>query len=327
MSINHSDLKPDSKHRLVADIGATNARFALLDTNGQLLNQHKLACVDHPDILSAINAYLSQVSNPVIEEAAIAIANPIDGDTVKMTNHHWTFSIEQTRRALKLNTLIFNNDLTALAMSIPKLPAHELRQLGGNTSKQASSLAVIAPGTGLGVSGLIKTGNQWIPLQSEGGHVSLSPGNNREIAILERCWDWYEHVSAERLISGMGYQNLYRAICSLEDVDPENYSAVEISRQALAGTDPYCEEALSTFCGLLGSTAGNLVLTLGAFDGIYIGGGIIPGLGSYFESSSFRQRFEAKGRFSERMCQVPAYVIHSEYPVLSGISQSLTNSI
>ena len=305
---------------------APNARFALLSTDDQLSHNEQLVCADYPDILTAINTYLQRAGHPVIDEAAIAIANPIDGDTVKMTNHHWTFSIEQTRQALKLKTLIFKNDLTALAMSIPKLPEEELKQLGGNVSEQGTPLAVIAPGTGLGVSGLIRAGEQWIPLQSEGGHVSISPGNAREVAILERCWQWYEHVSAERLIAGMGYQNLYRAICTLEGSAPKDISAVEISERALRRTDRCCEEALHTFCGLLGSVAGNLVLTLGAFDGLYIGGGIVPSLGSYFESSTFRDRFEAKGRFRQRLSRVPAYVIHSKNPVLHGIGQAFTHS-
>ena len=321
MNSNYSELKSGSCFRLVADIGGTHARFALLDGDDLLIMQHKFKCIEYPDIVNAINAYLSVVGDPIIEHAAIAIANPIDGDTVKMTNHHWTFSIEKTRRALKLKTLIFKNDLTALAMSIPKLPLHELRQLGGKPSQHISVLAVIAPGTGLGVSGLINAGNRWVPLQSEGGHVSLSPGNAREIAILEHCWESYEHVSAERVISGMGYQNLYRAICSLEGAVPKNYSAFEISQQALIGADSICKETLHTFCGILGSTAGNLVLTLGAFDGIYIGGGIVPSLGCYFDDSTFRARFEAKGRFRDRLSQVPVYIIQSENPVLQGIGQ------
>ena len=312
--------------RLVADIGGTNARFALLSDDDLLSMQKKLSCADYPDIVSAIKAYLKLVGEPRIDQAAIAIANPIEGDTVKMTNHHWTFSIEKTRQALNLESLIFKNDLAALAMSIPKLPREALRQLGGIESQEGTPLAVIAPGTGLGVSGLIQAGGHWVPLQSEGGHVSVSPGNHREIAILEVCWQWYEHVSAERLIAGMGYQNLYRAICTLEGVAPRNISAVEISEQALQRSDRCCEEALHTFCGLLGSVAGNLVLTLGAFDGLYIGGGIVPSLGNYFETSAFRERFEAKGRFRQRLSRVPAYVIDYKNPVLQGIGQAFAHS-
>ncbi|NNC98592.1 MAG: glucokinase [Gammaproteobacteria bacterium] len=314
-------MKSESEHRLIADIGGTNARFALLSSTGQISRQHTLACADYPDFVHAVTRYLQLADHPRIEEAAIAIANPIDGDKVKMTNHHWTFSIEQTRQTLNLKTLIFKNDLTALAMSIPDLDSKDLKQIGGEVIQKLLPLAVVAPGTGLGVSGLIKTGDRWIPLESEGGHVSLSPGNDHEIAILQYCRETYEHVSAERLISGMGIQNLYSAVCDIEGESPQKLSPVEISRLAIAGDDRICEIALNTFCGLLGSVTGNLVLTLGAFGGAFIGGGIVPSLGNYLDTSLFRARFEAKGRFRERLSRVPVHVIHAKNPVLSGIGK------
>lgn len=313
--------KMNSALRLVADIGGTNARFALLSEQRELSQQHTLACTDYPDIVTAVKAYLISVGQPVIEEAAFAIANPVVGDWVQMTNHHWAFSIQETRRTLKLKTLILKNDLTALAMSLPVLPDQDLKQLGGEMKDWNAPLAVVAPGTGLGVSGLIRSGDQWIALEGEGGHVSLSPGNARESAILQWCWTSYEHVSAERLISGMGLQNLYRAICSIEGVVAQDLLPADISLRGQARSDDQCEEALAIFCGLLGSVAGNLVLTLGALGGVYIGGGIVPRLGSYFEMSTFRERFEAKGRFKGHLTKVPAYVIHTENPTLSGIAQ------
>lgn len=310
--------------RLVADIGGTNARFALLSAQQELSAQRTLACADYPDIVAAVNAYLVMVGHPVIEEAGFAIANPVVGDWVQMTNHHWAFSIEETRRLLGFRKLMFKNDVSALAMSIPTLSEQELRQLGGEVAEQDAPLAVIAPGTGLGVSGLIRSGKQWIPLEGEGGHVSLSPGNARECAILQHCWAEYDHVSAERLVSGMGLQNLYRAICSLDSVVAQRFSPADISRRGQDQSDECCEEALSTFCGLLGSVTGNLVLTIGASGGVFIGGGIVPRLGRYFETSPFRERFEAKGRFREYLVKVPVYVITAEYPALSGIARALT---
>jgi glucokinase len=313
-----------STTRLVADIGGTNARFALLSAQRELYEQHTLPCADYPDIVAAVAAYLDRVSRPEIEEAAFAIANPILGDSVQMTNHHWAFSIEETRRSLGLKTLIFKNDLTALAMSVPIMPDADLKQLGGRKAERKAPLAVIAPGTGLGVSGLIPSGKQWIPLEGEGGHVSLSPGNTRECAILQHCWKLYEHVSAERFISGMGLQNLYKAVCNLESVAIQDLSPADISKRGQARSDDQCAEALAVFCGLLGSVAGDLVLTLGAYGGVYIGGGIVPRLGGYFETSPFRERFEAKGRFREHLTKVPAYVITAKNPALSGIGQALT---
>ena len=311
--------------RLLADIGGTNARFALLSPEGDVHKQIVLPCANHDDIVSAIKEYLSEIGNPPIQEAAMAIANPITGDRIKMTNHHWAFSIAATRDALGLKALTFKNDFTALAMSVPLLPATDLKQVGGNAAQQkGSALAVLGPGTGLGVSGLIRAGEQWIPLEGEGGHVSAPPANERECDILKTCWKHYDHVSAERLISGMGLQNLYQAICKLEGADADDLSPAEISNRGKRNTDPHCAEALAVFCGLLGSVAGNLVLTLGAFGGVYIGGGIVPRLGDYFETSPFRERFEAKGRFRGHLEQVPAYVIHAKHPALLGIGQAFS---
>ena len=325
--MNSTDNKLDSskKERLLADIGGTNARFALLSPEGEVHQQRVLPCAEHEDIVSAIKTYLAEIGNPPIEKAAMAIANPITGDRIKMTNHHWAFSIAETRDAIGLKELTFKNDFTALAMSVPMLPATDLVQVGGNAAQEkGSALAVLGPGTGLGVSGLIRAGDQWIPLEGEGGHVSASPANERECDILKTCWKTYEHVSAERLVSGMGLQNLYQAICELDGITAEDLSPAEVSTRGKDNSDPQCAEALSTFCGLLGSIAGNLVLTLGAFGGVYIGGGIVPRLGSYFETSPFRERFEAKGRFSGHLESVPAYVIHSKHPALIGIGEAFS---
>lgn len=317
--------------RLVADIGGTNARFALFSEAVGVHQEMTFACADYADITAAIQCYLSSVGHPKIKQAALAIANPITGDWVEMTNHQWAFSIDETCRVLGFDEMIFKNDFTALAMSIPLLAENELRQVGGvlpsadvSPPVNGSSLAVIGPGTGLGVSGLLRYGDQWIPIEGEGGHVTVSPCNARECDILNVCWQTYSHVSAERLVSGMGLQNLYHAICQLEGVEAQAFEPAEVSALGLRGSDPYCAEALAIFCGLLGSVAGDLVLTLGAFRGVYIGGGIVPRLGSYFETSAFRERFEAKGRFQKHLEQVPAFVIHAKNPALSGISQAFT---
>lgn len=311
-----------SRVRLVADIGGTNARFALLAADHTISRQHVLACADYPEITLAIRHYLSLVGDPVIESAALAIANPITGDRVEMTNHNWAFSINETRQALGFKEMIFRNDFTALAMSIPVLPVEDLVQVGGVSSSKGSSIAVVGPGTGLGVSGLLKRGDYWVPIEGEGGHVSISPASERECDILKVCWSRFSHVSAERLVSGMGLQNLYQAICQLEHTEARSLEPADITSLGQSGSDPHCAEALAIFCALLGSVAGDLVLTLGAFRGLYIGGGIVPKLGKYFETSGFRQRFEAKGRFRQHLEQVPVFVINTKNPALFGISQA-----
>ncbi|RVU84365.1 glucokinase [Leucothrix sargassi] len=311
--------------RLIADIGGTNARFALFNEEMGVHRQLVLHCADHDEIVTAIRTYLSMVDNPPIREAALAIATAIVGDEVNMTNHHWSFSIEALKQQLSLDTLIFKNDFTALAMSIPRLQASDFVQVGGTVdTSQKTALGVVGAGTGLGVSGLIPYHNLWIPLEGEGGHVSLSPANAREVDILKVCWKSFEHVSAERLVSGMGLQNLYKAICELEGEQPEPLSPREVSVLGMGNANRFCAEALDTFCGLLGSVAGDLALTLGAYNGVYIGGGIVPKLGSYFEASSFRARFEAKGRFSGHLAKVPVFVIKAENPALYGIGEAFS---
>lgn len=307
--------------RLVADIGGTNARFALLMPTGELAKLRVLVCEDYPDIVAAVKAYLEQVGQPVIREAAFAIANPIVGDQVQMTNHRWNFSIAEARQSLGLDRLIFKNDFTALAMSIPVLPTSDLSQHGGQANDHPMPIAVIGAGTGLGVSGLLPVDGKWYPLEGEGGHVSLSPSNERECAIMLCCQQWYEHVSAERLVSGPGLQNLHRAICCLDKVACEALSPEDISRRGMDGSDACCVEAFNIFCALLGGITGDLVLTLGAFGGVYIGGGIAPHIGTYLHKTAFRQRFESKGRMRALLETTPAYVIKTAHPTLRGVSQ------
>lgn len=308
--------------RLIADIGGTNARFALVSA-GDVQDEKVLACASHPDIFSAIEHYLSSVGaiagprRP--NEAAFAIAGPITGDIVRMTNHVWQFSAAHTRQRLGLRRLIVLNDFTALAMAVRHLPAHELKPVGRGRAAPGQPIAVIGPGTGLGVSGLIPAGEHWIPLQGEGGHVTLSVMNEREMAVFRQLHQRFSHVSAERVISGPGLVNLYDALCALEGVVPDVLTPPDITRRAKQASCRICLEAVNMFCALLGTMAGNLVLTLGALGGVYIGGGIAPSLGALFTSSPFRDRFEDKGRYADYLSAVPTCVIHSELPAFTGL--------
>ncbi len=306
--------------RLVADIGGTNARFALLQADGTIDRVLSLPCKDYPTIVLAISDYLQKVGNPPVKQGAIAIANPVEGDGIRMTNHSWSFSIEDVASSLGLDSLIFKNDFTALALSVPHLKDDELRKFGGESAEPGASIAVIGPGTGLGVSGLMWTGEKWIGISGEGGHVSVSPDSEREWKIVDKCRERFGHVSAERLVSGMGLQNLYSTLCDLDSVVNEALTPADISCRALNRSDPVCIETVEVFCSILGSVSGNLALTLGAKGGVYIGGGIVPRLGRFFTDSSFRKRFEEKGRFKNYLQKIPVYVIHAENPALTGIS-------
>ena len=317
--------------RLIADIGGTNARFALVDPAGQVQADtiEVLACADHPTLVDATEHYLGQVGTrtdtPRPAEAVIDVATFVDSDRIKLTNHVWSFSIADVCRQLGLRRLQCVNDFAALALALPNLPDHELRQLGGGQAVPRTALGLIGSGTGLGVSGLIPTANGWAPVQGEGGHVTYGPLGERERQVLDVLGRRLEHVSAERLLAGMGFTNLYAALRELDGDRREALSdPAEISRRGLAGECPLCEEVLDLFCAILGTVAGNLVLTLGARGGLYIGGGIVPRLVDVLERSRFRQRFEAHGRFRKYLEPVPVYIIISKFPALTGLAQILS---
>jgi len=320
--------RPDRSPRLIADIGGTNARFALL--NGDDVDDEQvLACDDYPTLVAAVDHYLEQVnakSGPRRpKEAAMAIAGPITGDHIRMTNHVWQFSAAETRRQLGLSRLIFLNDFTALAMALRHLPPKELEPIGGGRPVLGATIALLGPGTGLGVSGLVPAGEHWIPLQGEGGHVTLAVMNEREIAVLAQLRQRFSHVSAERVLSGPGLVNLYDGICAVEGIVPDVVTPKDVTERALSGSCRLSLETVSMFCALLGTMSGNLVLTLGAVGGLYIGGGIVPQLGDFFRNSAFRDRFEDKGRYADYLADVPIYVIRTPLPAFIGLARSFVD--
>lgn len=307
--------------RLVADIGGTNARFALVDgASPQPQHEKTLRCADYEGLEQAVRSYLQACGNPPVCEAALDVATGITGDYIHLTNGPWGFSIEQTRRNLSLERLQVVNDFTALALAVPTLRPDELLQIGGGMAVVATPIAVIGPGTGLGVSALIPSGSGWSALQGEGGHVAFSPMDRRELDVLAWLLGKYDHVSTERVVSGMGLENLYQALCALDGLSSLPLTPDKITAAALADTDKQCAAAVQMFCAILGTAAANLVITLGARAGCYIGGGIVPRLGDYFARSPFRARFESKGRFSSYVAAVPTYVILASAPALRGLA-------
>jgi glucokinase len=328
---------PSTRHaspRLLADVGGTNARFALETGPGSVQHIEVLSCAAHATLADAVRAFLAlpQVAAAgAVRHAAIAIANPVVGDVVRMTNHHWAFSIEALRRECGFDTLAVVNDFYALAMALPHLSDSEKEQVGGGAAVAGTPIGLVGAGTGLGVSGLIPAGEQpgagWTALRSEGGHVSFAPSNDTEVAILQYAWREFEHVSAERFLSGAGVELIYRALAQHRGIAAEPLSAPAISRRGLDEDCPLCKEVLDIFCGMLGCVAGNLAVTLGAQGGVYIGGGIVPRLGERFGLSCFRQSFEQKGRFSAYLAAVPTYVITAEYPAFVGVSAILADKL
>jgi glucokinase len=313
--------------RLLADIGGTNARFALETGPGEIGQVQVYPCADYPGVAEVIKKYLKDTKIGRVNHAAIAIANPVDGDQVSMTNHDWTFSIEATRRALGFDTLLVVNDFTALAMALPGLTDAQRVQVGGGARRPNSVIGLLGPGTGLGVSGLIPADDRWIALGSEGGHATFAPADEREDLVLQYARKKWAHVSFERVAAGPGVEVIYRALAARDKKRvASSFDTSEVVKRALEG-EPLAAESVDVFCGILGTFAGNIAVTLGALGGIYIGGGVVPRLGEFFERSSFRKRFEAKGRFEAYLQSVPTYVITAEYPAFLGVSAILAEQL
>jgi glucokinase len=326
-------MKPSnsSSARLLADIGGTNARFAWQDGPGAAIGEaHTLPAAEHASLADAMQQYLQRIGRAAPPACSIAIANPVVGDHVAMTNHHWTFSIAALKAQMGFAQLLVVNDFTALALALPALPPDEVRQVGGGAARADHAIGLIGPGTGLGVSGLLPDGRGgWLPLQGEGGHITLAGTTPREQAVLNVIGARYGHASAERAVCGQGLVDIHLAIGSLDrpSAVPPTLAAPEITAAALEGSDPSCVEALTLFCSFLGNAAGNLALTLGAKGGVYVGGGIVPRLGGWFDASPFRERFEAKGRFRAYLAEMPTFVIHAKSsPALLGAARALEST-
>ncbi|WP_308446439.1 glucokinase [Chitinimonas sp. BJYL2] len=314
--------------RLLADVGGTNVRFALIrEAGAAITDERNLVCADYAGPLDAVRAYLTPLG-VAPRAASIGIATAITGDAIRMTNNHWAFSRAELQAALQLDALAVINDFTALALSLPLLRDDELVKIGGGERNPDLPIALIGAGTGLGVSGLIPAHQpgdtpRWIPLQGEGGHVSFSPFDEKEDAVLRALRSEFGHVSAERLLSGPGVVNLYNALAQVSGAKAEALSAAEITSRGVQEAGSLCRETVDVFCAMLGTAAANLAVTLGSRGGLYIGGGIVPKLGDYFAQSPFRTRFEQKGRFSNYLAAVPSYVIVANNPALRGAGAAL----
>ena len=317
--------------RLLGDVGGTNARWAWQPRAGAALERvRSLPCRQFSSIEACIAHYLGSEGLPAPRHVAFGVATAITGDQVQMTNHHWRFSIAGLQAALGVERLLVVNDFEALARAVPEIGDDARHAIGAGVAVAGANLAVIGPGTGLGVSGLVADGRGgWSLVVGEGGHATLAAASAREASLLAVLRERFGHVSAERAVSGPGLVNLYEAVCALDGTSAETLEPADVIAKGLAGlagSDPsrnQCQEALTAFASLLGSVAGNLALTLGARGGVYIGGGIVPRLGGQFERLPFRARFEAKGRFRSYLEAIPTWVITADSPALLGAARAL----
>jgi len=233
------------------------------------------------------------------------------------------FSILALKERFGFDRLEVINDFTALALALPRLTLEDRLAVGGGIAMADAPIGVLGPGTGLGVSGLVPCESGWVALAGEGGHATMAPATDRESVVLDRLRRHFDHVSAERVLSGPGLVNLYTTLASIDGVPAKRYTPAQIADLGIRVEDPLCAETTAMFCSMLGTMAGNLALTLGARGGVYIGGGIVPRLGHAFVLSPFRQRFEAKGRFQPYLAAIPTFVVTHPLPAFLGCAALL----
>jgi glucokinase len=320
---------------LVADIGGTNARMACWwPTRGRIEQVQTLAVAQHADVVAATKAYLAAVaaamgvSALVPAHIGLAVAVPLDGDRVTLTNGPWSFSRSAVARALGVASLVLLNDFEALALSLPRLRADQIQAWPGTPAIDPHGghrmLAVVGPGTGLGVAGCVRTDSGWQALPAEGGHASFAPADDFEVQVLRAAWLAHPHVSAERLISGVGLPVLHGAVAQVMGrPNAASLTTEAIVARGMNGDDAVSSATLDAFCSMLGSFAGSVTLTLGARGGLFVGGGIVPRLGERFFSSRFRERFEAKGRYQPYLQQVGTALITDTLAGLSGVAAAV----
>ena len=308
----------ESGPRLLADVGATFTRLAVQRPGGTPEAIRVSENDDHSDLACLIENYLDETTiRPVV--AALAVAGPVAGSHVYMPNRGWSFSVAEYRKRLDLEQLVVVNDFTAVALAIPQLSTADRVQVGSGQAQADAAIAVLGPGTGLGVSGLVPGTAGRAPITGEGGHATLAADNEQEEAILGLLREELGHVSAERVVSGPGLLRLYQALGRLHGIRADSEFPAEITRRALSGDDPLAVAALEQFFAWLGSIAGNIALILGARGGVYLAGGIVPRLIEPLRRSAFRRRFVAKGRYQDYLEAIPTFVITAEHPALRGL--------
>ena len=292
--------------RLIADIGGTNARFALVEAEGDIHDERTLLVRDHPDPAAAIETYLA---GRRVEDAVLAVATPVETEEIGFTNSPWRFSIGGLKARLGLRELAVINDFVAQALAMPHLAAEERALMGGGAAAPGRAVGVLGAGTGLGVSALVPGKAGWTALPTEGGHVSFAPGNAREDRVLEVLRARLGHVSNERLLSGQGLLNLAQSLATIDGRITDAGSAEEVTEAARRGSCPACVEAVTLFSTLLGSAAGDLALTVGARGGVYVAGGVCLRLGALFDRAAFRRRFVDKGRMRTFLEPIPTWLV------------------
>ncbi len=315
---------PAQTARLVADIGGTHTRFGLVSAPGRVARLRQMKCADHSSVTAAARAYLEGLDpKKRPREAAFAIAGPVRGDRIAMTNRAWSFTVEEVRRELKLERLEVINDFAALALALAYLPETSLREVRPGRREPGAPMVVLGPGTGLGVSVAVPSGEGWTALATEGGHRDLAACSDFEWQVVRRLRERFGRVSAERALSGPGLVNVYESVCAVRGSEPASLLPKGVVDGARDGRWPECVETVALFSGWLGAVAGDLALSVGARGGVFLCGGILPRMGEVFDSELFVESFLDKGRMREYLEPVPVHLIVDREAALLGAARIL----
>ncbi|WP_030166520.1 glucokinase [Spirillospora albida] len=312
---------------LVADVGGTNARFALVDgPDGTPEHVASLPTRDHAGLADAAAAYLARHAGVRPSAACLAVAGPVSGGTYHLTNAGWPAgTADAVRERLRIPRLEILNDFEALALALPRLAPGDLIPVGPSAPTGGGTLAVVGPGTGLGVAGLVPTAAGWLALPGEGGQVDIPAATEREVEVMRLLRAERGAATAELLLSGDGLARIHRFLAVIDGVPAAE--PLDPARICSRLDDPLCEEAVLMFCALLGSLAGNVALTLGARGGVYLGGGILPRIADVLCGSSFRARFEWKPPVEDYLRTIPTALIVHPGPALVGAAAHLTQTL
>lgn len=306
---------------LIGDIGGTNARFAILvDAYAQPKEFPILATADYETIDEAIQVNVLDKTSVQPRSAIFAIAGPVDGDEIELTNCPWVVRPKQMMTDFALEDVIVLNDFEAQALAAASVEPENRHSIGGGDIEHHASRVVLGPGTGLGVSGLVYSNHNWIPVPGEGGHVDLGPRTERDLAIFPHLERIEGRISAEQVLCGRGMVNLYRAICLADGLNPAFSTPKEITAAGLDGSDVSSVETLSMFATFLGRVAGDLALVFMARGGVFLSGGIAQKIIPVLERSEFRTAFEDKAPHSALLASIPTCVMTHPLAALVGLA-------
>lgn len=306
---------------LVGDIGGTNARFAILvDSNAEPKEFPVLQTADYATIDEAIQSAILDHTSIRPRSAILAVAGPVDGDEIDLTNCDWVVRPKKMIADLGFEDVTVLNDFEAQALAVVSLGSDHLEQIDGKPEEVIATRVVLGPGTGLGVAGLVRTRHAWVPVPGEGGHIDIGPRTERDYQVFPHIERIDGRVAGEQILCGRGLRNLYLAICAADKVTPTLETPADITSAGLDGSNAQAEETLHLFVTYLGRVAGDLALIFMAHGGVYLSGGIPQRILSALKSGAFREAFEDKAPHKAIMRDIPVRVITHQLAALTGLS-------